>query len=262
MTAGLIQLSNWLLLGGAVLFVVAAFNALRAGRQLSSAAYHVVRQDALNRVRRWTFLAAAALLATGGLAIYLSNLPAPTVTANAAAPTPMLVSVPSRMLPTATATLGPTNTPELTPAPTSTMTPLPTQTPPPSLPGILRTPLPSAVPVSPEARLTFSTLASVVDSTGAPTDPGLVFPNGTRRVRLFFQAVNVNDGAVWSILCFKGETLVDSVVELWKWGQRLQTARAFCGVDGSPGVYSIAAYLGPNKQFEITFELLPATPAP
>jgi hypothetical protein len=55
---------------------------------------------------------------------------------------------------------------------------------------------------------------------------------------------------------------VDSVVELWKWGPRTQTARAFCGIDGSPGNYTVAAYLGPIKQFEVNFALLPATPTP
>jgi hypothetical protein len=168
------------------------------------------------------------------------------------------------MLPTATFTPNPTSQPTWTPLPTSTATPtpLPTATFPPNVPGILQTPVPSAVPVSPNARLILTTLASIVDSKGTPTDPGLAFPDGTRRVRLFFRAANVNNGAVWSVLCYKGNQLVDSVVDLWEWGSRTQSARAFCSIDGSPGTYTAAAYLGPIKQFEVTFELLPATPTP
>jgi hypothetical protein len=261
---GLIQLGNWLLLAGALLFVVSVFNAVRASRQLSSAAYYAVREEALSRTRRWSFLAAIALLATGGLAIYLSNLPTSTAVANRATPTPVVIDVPSRMLPTATFTPGPTGAPSWTPIPVSTATPtlLPTATLPPNVPAILQTPVPSAVPVSPNARLAFTTLASIVDSKGTPSDPGLAFPGGTRRVRLFFQATNVNNGAVWGVLCYKGNELVDSVIDLWEWGPRTQSSRAFCGIDGSPGTYHVAAYLGPNKQFDVTFELLPATPTP
>jgi hypothetical protein len=261
---GLIQLSNWLLLLGALLFIVAVFNALRAGRQIHNAAYYAVRQEALSRTRRWAFLATIAFLATSGLAIYLSNLPAPVSVASAPTPTPVVITAPSRLLPTATSTPSPTSAPSATPIPTFTAAPtlLPTATLPPDLPGILQTPVPSAVPVSPNAKLTFTTLASVVDNKGAPSDPGLAFPSGTRTVRLFFRAANVNNGAVWSVLCYKGNSLVDSYSGLWKWGLRAQTARAFCGIDGSPGAYTAAAYLGPNKQFVVNFELLPATPTP
>ncbi len=264
MAAGFLQLGNWLLLIGVGLFLVSVFNAVRANRQLRAAAYYAVRQEALSRTRRWTFLATIAFLATVGLGTYLSNLRTPAAIADATTPTPVVIDVPSRMLPTATFTPGPTAAPSRTPMPSATVIPtaLPTATLPPDLPGILRTPVPSAVPVSPNARFAFTTLASVVDSKGTPSDPGLAFPNGTRSVRLFFQASNVNNGAVWSILCYKGQQLVDSVVDLWKWGPRTQNARAFCGVDGSPGTYTVVTYLGSNKQFEITFELLPATPIP
>jgi hypothetical protein len=259
-------LGNWLLLAGALLFVVAVFNTLRAARQLRGAAYYAVRQEALSRTRRWAFLATISLLASGGLIIYLSNTPAPTAIANVPepTPTPVVVDVPSRMLPTATLTPSPASVPSRTPLPTSTMTsvPPPTATAPLNVPEILQTPLPSAVPASPNATLTFTTLASTVDNKGTPTDPGLAFPGGTRRVRLFFRAANVNNGAVWSVLCYKGNQLVDSVVNLWEWGQRAQNARAFCAIDGSPGTYTVAAYLGPNKQFEVNFEILPPTPTP
>lgn len=265
MATGLTELGNWLLLAGAVLFVVSIFNVLRAARQLRGAAYYAVRQDALSRTRRWAFLATISLLTSVALVIYLSNAPAPapTAVATAATPTAVVVDVPSRMLPTAAFTPSPTSPPPTwTPIPvvTATPSPPPTATLPPNVPGILQTPVAGAVTVSPNARLTFTTLASLVDSKGTPTDPGLAFATGTRRVRLFFQAAGVNNNAVWSVLCYKGDQLVDSVVDLWEWGVRTQSARAFCAIDGSPGQYTVAAYLGPVQQFEVGFEILAPTP--
>jgi hypothetical protein len=259
------QLGNWLLLAAALLFVLSIFNVLRAARQLSGAAYYAVRQDALRRTRRWAFLATISLLASLGLILYLSSAPTPTAVATLETPTPVVVDVPSRMLPTATFTPSPTSPPPTaTPIPVVTATPLPqpNATLPPNVPDILQTPVAGAVTVLPNARLTFTTLASLVDGKGTPTDPGLAFPNGTRRVRLFFQAAGVNNNAVWSVLCYKGSQLVDSVVDLWEWGQRAQTARAFCAIDGSPGKYTVAAFLGPNKQFEVVFEILTPTSTP
>jgi hypothetical protein len=258
------QLGNWLFLAAALLFVVSIFNVLRAARQLSGAAYYAVRQDALRRTRRWAFLATVSLLASFGLILYLSSAPPPAAVATIQTPTPVVVDVPSRMLPTATFTPSPTEPPTWTPIPVVTATPAPppSATLPSNVPDILQTPVAGAVTVLPSARLTFTTLASLVDGKGTPTDPGLAFPNGTRRVRLFFQAAGVNNNAVWSVLCYKGNQLVDSVVDLWEWGQRTQTARAFCAIDGSPGNYTVSAYLGPNKQFEVAFEILTPTSTP
>ena len=264
MATVLTQLSNWLLLAGALLFVVSVINVLRASRQLRGAAYFAVRQEALSRTRRWALLATVSLLASVGLIIYLSSAPASTAIATVETPAAVVAAVPSRMLPTATSTPSPTFTPSQTPKPTftATSTSAPTIAPPLHIPNILLTPMPSAVPVSPNAKLAFTTLASIVDSKGTPADPGLAFPAGTRNVRLFFQAANVNNGATWSVLCYKGNKIVDSYIDLWNWGPRAQTARAFCNIDGSPGAYTVSAYLGPVKQFDVAFTVIPSTPTP
>ena len=55
MATGLIQLGNWLLLIGALLFILAVLNAVRAGRQLRNAAYYAVRQEALSRTMLYAF---------------------------------------------------------------------------------------------------------------------------------------------------------------------------------------------------------------
>jgi len=266
----LLQIGNWLLLAGVLLFAIAVFNAARAGRQARGAAYYGIRQGALNKTRRWSVVATIVFIATGGLAFYLGNQSPTTAVANRVTPTPMLVAIPSKMLPTNTptplivaqATVRPTIPPSPTPTfkPSATLTVTPTATTPPNLPDLLRTPIPSAAPVSPNAQLAFTALASVADDKGNPVDPGLAFPGGTRSVRLYFQAAHVNNGAPWSVLCYKGGKIVDSVIDLWKWGPRTQGARAFCGLDGSLGKYKAVAYLGPAKQFEVAFELLPSTP--
>jgi len=270
-TTLLLQFGNWLLLAGVVLFVIAVFNVLRSSRQARGAAYYGIRQGALNKTRRWALVATIAFILTGALAFYLDQQPRTTAVANTATPTPVLVDVPSKMLPTytpvpATATQTVVR-PTALPSPTLSLVPPPTlapatATPSPNAPGILRTPVPGAVTVAPNAKLIFTTLASVADNKGNPVDPGLSFPGGTRSVRLYFQAAKVNNGAPWSVLCYKGDQLVDSVIDLWQWGSRTQGARAFCSLDGSPGKYKAAAYLGTAQQFDVAFELLPATPTP
>jgi hypothetical protein len=258
----LLQFGRWLVLAGGVLFVLAVFNALRSSRQARSAAYYGIRQDALNKTRRWALLATLAFILTGTLAFYLDQQPSTIAVAIKNTPTPMLVAVPSKLLPTSTFTAVPDTPtavrPTISPSPTLTIRPSATVTPTVPLPALLKTPLAGAVPVSSNAGLTFTTFASVTDNKGNPVDPGLAFPAGTKRVRLYFQAANVNNGATWSVLCYKGDKLVDSVVDLWEWGPRTQGARAFCALDGSPGKYTVVAYLGPTQQFSVGFELLPA----
>ena len=264
LTALLTQYGKWLLLLGIVACAVAVINAIRAGRRSRAATYYAVRQESLSKTRRWSLAAVVMAVIAGGFALVLSQLPAPATTvARVTAPTPPNASIATRPLPTAVPTDTPTIPPSATPLPPPTSTPTlaPTPTPPPGLPAILQTPLPLSVPPAPNAKLEFTTLASLVKNN-APIDPGLAFPAGTRTIRLFFQASRVNNNAAWSVLCYKGDQLVDSIVTLWKWGTRAQAARAFCSLDGSAGDYLIEVYLGPNKQFEVGFELLPATPAP
>ncbi len=259
------QYGKWLILLGIILFVIALFKAIRAGRRARAASYYAIRQEALSRTRRWAFITVVLAVATIVVAAFLPRLPVETAAIASTSQTPTLpvASIATRLLPTPqptdTATIPPSPIP--TPVPSQTPTLVPTPTLPPNLPAILLTPVSSAVPPAANAKLNFTTLASIVQNNN-PIDPGLAFPAGTRTVRLFFRASNVNNGAAWSVLCYKGDKIVDSVVALWKWGTRPQTARAFCGLDGSAGDYRIETYLGPVKQFEVGFELLPPTPTP
>ena len=75
-TTLLSQFGSWLLLAGVLLFAVAVFNAVRASRQARGAAYYGIRQEALNKTRRWAFVATIALHSQpGALAFYLDNQP-------------------------------------------------------------------------------------------------------------------------------------------------------------------------------------------
>jgi hypothetical protein len=140
---------------------------------------------------------------------------------------------------------------------------LPSATPQGTLPPQVLTPLPVAASPAPNARLTFTTFASVLDNKGNPVDAGRIFPAGTRSVRILFRASNVDNGVTWSVLCLKSNRLVDSVASPWKWGPRAQGARAACAIDGSLGTYTVTAYLGLVQQFDATFEVVPApTPSP
>ena len=256
------QYGKWLILLGVVIFILAVFNAFRAARN-ARRGYYAIRRESLTQTRQWSLTAIITAIITGVVALLMSQ-PVPETDAIASithTATPQVASIATKLLPTFTATATLPPAPTATPEPTQIPTLAPTATSLPNVPDILRTPLPSAVPPADNAKLDFTTLASIVQNNN-PVDPGLIFPAGTRTVRLFFRASHVNNGAVWSVLCYKGDKLVDSVVALWKWGTRAQTSRAFCGLDGSAGDYRIEAYLGSAKQFEISFQLVPPTPVP
>ena len=277
------QYGNWLLLIVGVVFFGAAVWTARAALQTRRAAYYATRQAAIHQMRRRAVVAAALLVVLAGLAIALDLQPlwpAPPPVAVISTPTPIpLPPTPTEqsrktptLLPSSTPSPSPTSTPTLTPSltrlPTATLLPtstlLPSITPQGTLPPQMLTPLPAAASPAPNAKLTFTTFASVLDRNNNPLDAGRVFPASTRRVRVLFRAANVSNNVTWSILCYKNNLLVDSFASPWQWGTRAQDARAFCAIDGSPGTYLVTAYLGLVEQFEATFEVLatPGTPTP
>jgi hypothetical protein len=256
------QYGNWLLLIVGSVFVGAAFWTAQTALQTRRAAYYALRQEAIRHMRQRMAVTLVLLVVFAGLAITLNlqpPVPAPTPAAVISTPTPISLPPTPTLLPSAT----PSPPPSLTLLPTPTW--LPSATPRSTLPPQMLTPLPAAASPAPAARLTFTTLASVLDNNSNPVDAGRIFPAGTRSVRIFFHAVNVDNGVTWSVLCLKDKRVVDSVASPWKWGPRAQGARAFCAIDGSLGTYTVTAYLGLVQQFEATFEVVPAstlTPEP
>lgn len=268
MASLLTQYGNWLLLIVGVVLVGAAFWTALAALRSRRAAYYAMRQEAIRQMRLRAAVATVLLVIFAALAVTLNLQPSPP------APTPIAVistPTPIPLQPTLTPSLLPSSTPSPTRAPTSAPSPtllptttlLPSSTPQPSAPPLVLTLLPSAVLPAPNAKLTFTTFASVLDKNSNPVDAGRIFPAGTRSVRIFFRASNVDNGVTWSVLCLKNNRLVDSVASPWKWGLRAQGARAFCAIDGSIGTYTVTAYLGLVKQFDATFDVVPAsTPSP
>jgi len=271
-TSWLAQYGMWLLIPLGVLFVYTSFRALRAALQSRRAAYYALRREALTALRRWSFISSLLVVAMIAVAVAGGSTPPTPIAAHTATPAPTIAASPTRPIATPVSVASPTaiDTPTFTPAPTATaaatvpptLTPLPPITPTAPAPAVLLTPLPGAVPPRADAALTFTTFASVLDANGNPRDAGALFPTGTRRVRVFFRATGVNNGATWSVFCYKGDELIDQYVGLWQWGMRAQTGRAFCAIDGSPGRYRVTGFLGTQQQFEESFDLIDVSAAP
>ncbi len=271
MASVLSQYGNWLLLILGAILALAVFWTTQAALKSRQAAYFALRQEAIRQTRQRALVVTLLLVLFVAVAVTLNNQSAPpTVTPVAVISTP----TPIPPSPTTTPTRLPSSTPTAIVSPTGVISPtptllptstlLPSSTPQVTVPPLLLTPLPSAVTPAPNARLTFTTFASVLDNNNNPVDTGQTFPAGTRSVRVFFRATNVSNGVTWSILCYKNGRLVDSFAGPWQWGVRAQNARAFCAIDGSTGVYEVTAFLGLIKQFDATFQVIvpAATPTP
>jgi len=253
----LIQYSTVLLLVGVALSLFALRNAIRHFNQSRRAPYYILREEAARSAGRWTLATLLGTALTVALVVYASQAPASPLIAPTATPTqtiPTLGPAPTRT-PTSTRTLSPTPTAAPTFTPTATRAAV-------DIPDILLTPIPDAVPPSPEARFEFLTLASRIDDDLQPVDPGLQFPAGTSRVYAFFRASAVNNGAPWGIFCYRDGNIFDLFVGLWEDGPAVQTSRAFCAHDGSSGAFLLRAYLGTTLAFEVQYTLGSEPPTP
>jgi hypothetical protein len=252
----LAQFAPWILLIGVIAFGVALLLVARATVQMRRSAYFFMRETAIKRARRSMLVGSVVLILSIVVAVLISNQPAALSVPNT--PTRIVVLA-STQASTATPLPAPTFTPTPAPSPTaaSTATPAPL---PSSVPNLLLTPLPSAVPVATNAKFTLTTLASVLDSKQKPVDSGVVFPQGTRAIHIFFRASGVNNNARWAVFCKKGDKVVDSFIALWAWGPLAQSAHAVCSIDGSLGAYNVVGYLDLNKQFETAFTVIVPPP--
>ena len=262
----LAQNATWLLPIGVLLLGISIWNAARAGRLARRGAYYAMREEALQKTRRWAFITTLVTLIGIALMVVAANRPEPPATVVIAAPTPTAVPIisPAKTQPSATPTTKPTTTPTRgsagTSSPSATSTASPTSAQTYTLPSLLLTPVPAAVSPAPGAKLTLTTLASILDSAKNPVDPGQLFPAGTKTIQVLFKASGVNNNAVYSIFCSKNAKVVDSIIDLWRWNTLPQSSRVFCSIDGSVGTYKVEAYLGFTKQFEMTFDVLAPTP--
>jgi len=260
----LAQNATWLLPIGVLLLGISIWNTVRAARLARRGAYYVVREEALRNTRRWAFIATLVVVIGVALTVVAANRPVPPMTVVTTAPTPTAAPIisPTKTQPAATPTAIPTKGPTVTSSPSATSTASATPVPANKIPGLLLTPVPSAVSPAPGAKLTLTTLASLLDSSKNPIDPGQIFPAGTKTIQVLFKAGGVNNNAVYSIFCSKDAKIVDSIIDLWRWNAQPQSSRIFCSIDGSVGAYKVEAYLGLTKQFEVTFEVIAPTPTP
>jgi hypothetical protein len=254
----LTQWVPWIIFIGVAIFALALLLVARATIQVRRGAYFFMRENAIKRARRSMFMGTVALILSIVIALLISNQPVAIVAPNT--PTRIVVFAVTK-----TSTAAPSPTPTFTPTPSPSPSPTIVKTitptvPPGSVPGLLLTPLPSAVPVATSAKFTLTTLASVLDSKQNPVDRGVVFPQGTRAIHIFFRASGVNNGARWAVFCKKGNQIVDSFIALWAWGPLAQSSHAVCGIDGSLGTYSVVGYLDFNQQFEAVFNVVVPPP--
>lgn len=259
----LTQYSTILLLVGIAVALFALRNTIRNLNQSRNARYYILREEASARAGRWAVFSFVIIAIT--VAIFVFSLQMSTGPLVARTSTPTLSTEVAR--PTATRTPSPTATASPTASATATVTFTPTATLSADVPDVLLTPIADAIAAAAGARFEFSTLASRVNpDTFAPLDPGLQFPGGSTRVYVFFRATAVNNGAVWSIFCYRNGEIIDQFIGLWEDGTASQNSRAFCSLDGAEGVYSVRAYIDTRRQFSVDFTLsgpLPTdTPAP
>jgi len=252
----LAQYSTVLLLVGVAFSLFALRNAIRHFNQSRRAPYYILREEAARSAGRWTLAATLGIALIAVLVVYASQTPAAPLVAPTATPTSMIPTVGPAPTRTPTSTRAPSLTPTATPplTPTATLAV--------NVPDILLTPIPSAVTPNPEAKFEFLTLASRIDDDLQPVDPGLQFPAGASRVYAFFRASGVNNGAPWGIFCYRDGTIFDLFVGLWEDGPAVQTSRAFCAHDGSPGAFVLRAYLGTTLAFEVRYTLAGEAPTP
>ena len=225
------------------------------------APYYALRRDALRRGRRWVLVA----LIWAGLATVLLVVP-PRLAAILSTPAPVPTATPVVM---PTRTPRPTRTPTVTPTRRPTATPpfIPTSTPDVPLPASAMSPLPSAVPAGPDARIALITLATEEDALGQPVDPGVEFLPGDHRVYLFFTYEGMKNGVATTFAWYKDGEFIDDCSDTWAWG--LVEGRDwgergrfsyYCRPPGGwqPGAYQIHVFieerLQGTTQFTITVE--------
>jgi len=85
-------------------------------------------------------------------------------------------------------------------------------------PGAL-TPLPSAVPAPPEAKLELLALAMEKDRRDEPIQPRSEFPPGEHDVLLFFHYDGMSDGIQVTFAWYREGELIDQCSDTWLWGQ-------------------------------------------
>lgn len=263
----------------AIMLFILALQQLRRGRK---GAYWRLRRQAGQRGGRLLLAAVGLLILTLGLAFY-SGLAAiafrgidsvfgrndssyagvfvPTLTPTrdetptpSATPTLTLTATqvstvtirPTTQIPeTATLTASPTETSTVTLTPTLTQTP--SITPPPSatFAVMLRlTPPSSARPAAENARINLIAADDEVTRNATPLEPQSVFAAGIKRIYLFMNFQDMENGAAWTRILFRDDVPIQGQAYLWSMG-REGSGYFFFGNDAGyeAGQYEVRIYL-------------------
>ncbi len=275
----------------AVMLFILALQQLRRGRK---GAYWRLRRRAGQRGGRLLLAAVGLLILTLGLAFY-SGLAAiafkgidsvlgrnnsafagvfvPTLTPTrdetptpTASPTltltttqvPTVTSRPATEVPhTATFTESPTETPTITFTPTVTETP--SITPPPSatFAVMLRlTPPSSARPASDNAHINLIAADDEVTSNATPLESQSVFAPGIKRIYLFMNFQDMENGVAWTRILFRDDVPIQGQAYLWSMGSE-GSGYFFFGNDAGydTGRYEVRIYLRDEVVSQFPFSI-------
>lgn len=259
---------RWLAYSLLALTLVPLGLAVREFTKARLAAYYAIRRSALARGSR--YLAAAVVPPIVGVLLLI--LPAQVARVLGPSPTPSLLptSTPtqppqptSTPVPTATPTRRPTATPPsiatATPTrrPTATAPPIPSPTTTVLPPDFVMTPIPSELPARPEARIELLALASELNSSGEPVDPGKEFLPGQHLVHLFFRYKGMDASVPVAVAWYKDGQLWDICTGAWLWDLvegRVWGEAGTASVSCQPitgwqlGSYEIRVYIGTKLQ--------------
>ncbi len=181
----------------------------------------------------------------------------PTLTPTLTATTvPTLTTLPS-VTPTSSPTLSPTHTltPTVTLTPTETPTPTITFTPSPTFEVTLRlTPLPNSRTARQNARIQIIAADATVTRNQTPVEPRAQFPAGIRRIYLFINYEQMDNGVGWSRVLYREGIPVQGQAYLWSLGEAGGSYFFFGHENGyAPGSYEVRLYLGDNEMSRFSF---------
>jgi hypothetical protein len=255
-------------LGLALLLFLVSFRLFRRSR---NDVYWRKRRDAGQRGWR-IFVLGSVLIVVSGVSCLLTILaatvwnkddgkPAATSVADQATPTATLPgsltpSTPSTAIPTPAQTATPvvvivTTTPVFTP----TETPFPTFTP-------YVTPPTSAVTPLPNARIAITALDDQISSASTPLNPRTTFDAGIKRLYLFIEFENMEQGVMWTRSLYRDGELVESGSYLWGLNTDGTTYFFFGNETGfEPGSYEVRLFIGdaPTPASTVTFVVVPTS---
>ena len=126
------------------------------------------------------------------------------------------------------------------------------------------TPIPSALPPRANARIELLALASELDGSGEPVDPGKQFAPGQHLIHLYFKHEAMDTGVPVAVAWYRDGQLLDVCTGSWLWdmvegrvwgdtGTASVSCQPIAGWQG--GSFEIRVYIGTKLQGIAQFEI-------